>query len=62
LEHKHVYTMSFTASPWDFPDTFQRVPRLSLRAVVDPTSWEVIDVHAKLIFNDQYTDIMFPSL
>lgn len=62
LEYKHVYTMSFTASPWDFPETFQRIPRLTLRAAVDPTSWEVTDMHADLVFDDRYTDIMFPSL
>jgi hypothetical protein len=53
--------MSFMASPWDYPDTFERIPQITLRAVVDPTSWEVIDITAKLIFGFHYMDIMFPS-
>jgi hypothetical protein len=53
--------MSFMASPWDFPDTFERIPQITLRAVVDPTSWEVSDISASLIFGFHYMDIMFPS-
>ena len=53
--------MNFIASPWDFPDTFDRIPHLSLRVVVDPTSWEVTDMNARLIFGQEYVDIMIPS-
>jgi len=53
--------MSFMASPWDFPDTFERIPRMTLRAVVDPTSWEVVDISAKLNFGFHYMDVLLPS-
>ena len=61
-EHDHIYTMSFVASPWDFPTTFHRIPQLSLRVAVDPISWEVTDLDARLVFGRKYTDLMIPSM
>ena len=54
--------MSFTASPWDFPDTFHRIPQMTLRVIVDSSTWDVTDINANLIFGCKYTDIMLPSL
>jgi hypothetical protein len=34
---------------------------MTLRALVDSTSWEVVDISAKLNFGFHYMDIMFPS-
>lgn len=61
FDFDHVYTMSFMASPWEFPDTFNRIPRLILRALVDPTSWEVVTVEARLSYGYRYKDILLPS-
>ena len=61
-ELRHVYTMSFIASPWDFAETFNRIPQLVLRVSVDPSSWEAIDLDARLSFGYKFTDIMLPSL
>lgn len=58
----YVYTMSFIASPWDFPETFGRIPGLELRAIMEPGSWEVRELQARLSFGCKLTDIMLPSL
>ena len=49
------------ASPWDYPDTFQKAPGLIIRAVVDQDSWEVIKIDARLLFSTRVLDIMLPS-
>jgi len=61
-ELDHSYTLSFIASPWEFPDRFQKIPNLQLRVTVDPSSWEVTDLEAKLILGNKYVDILLPSL
>ena len=58
----HVYTMSFIASPWDFPGGFDRIPELKLRAIMEPGSWEVRELQATLSFGCRFKDIMLPSL
>lgn len=57
----YIYSMSFMASPWDFPDVFVGIPELKIRAIMDPTSWEVRELRAKLSFGCRFVDIMLPS-
>jgi hypothetical protein len=57
----HIYTMAFIASPWEFPDTFHRIPQLVIRALVDPASWDVVAVDARLVFGSKFADILLPS-
>lgn len=57
-----VYNMSFIASPWDFPEGFGRIPELKLRAIMEPGSWEVRELQARLSFGRKFMDIMLPSL
>jgi len=57
----YIYSMSFIASPWDFPEVFQDIPKLKIRAKMDPSSWEVRELQAKLSFGCRFVDIMLPS-
>ena len=58
----YVYTMSFIASPWDFPGVFGRIPSLKIRAIMEPSSWEIRELQTKLSYGYRFMDIMLPSL
>jgi len=57
----HLITLSFIGSPWEYPGTFQAIPSLTLRTVIDPESWEVVNIDARLSFSSKILDVMLPS-
>jgi hypothetical protein len=54
--------MSFIPSPWEYPDSFTSMPKLSLEVIVDPQKWDVTEIKAKLIMGEKIKDILLPLL